>query len=181
MLDDPYFWISLVLFGWFLTPLVVGSRSVGRTPAVGYACTAFLTIPVFVLPLPFVDQPRFDVPAVKAVGGFVAIASFAVVVRAFFRVRAFTVPSQAEALHTSGLYGVVRHPMMSAGTAAVLGWAAFWGSSVGLAFAVVYGLCGWLSSFPEEERLVEEYGEAYEDYRRRVPRFFPSLMRRRWA
>jgi methanethiol S-methyltransferase len=82
---------------------------------------------------------------------------------------------QYEALpfRTPLLYGHVRHPLY-------IGWAlAFWATptmSVGHAlFATT--LTGYmvLATFVEERDLVAHFGETYEDYRRRVPRFVPRL------
>ena len=170
---DPFFWTTLALFGWFLTPLVVGSKVLGRRAVIGYACSAFIALPVFLLPLSFVIQPRFELVLLRWAGLPITAAGLAIMLPTFFRVRPFTGPRRDEPLRTTGVYGLVRHPMMFGGMLSVLGWSWVWGSLTGTGLAVVYGLCGWLSSFPEEERLLEEYGDDYTRYQRRVPRFFP--------
>ena len=78
---------------------------------------------------------------------------------------------------TPMLYGKVRHPLY-------IGWAlAFWATptmTVGHAlFAAT--LTGYmvLATFVEERDLVAHFGQTYEDYRRRVPRFVPRFGSRR--
>jgi len=76
-------------------------------------------------------------------------------------------------LVTTGLYRYVRHPLYSAGlvflwltpvmTTSLL--AAFLGLSAYL----------YLGSVFEERRLRQEFGQAYADYQRRVPRLIPRL------
>jgi len=71
------------------------------------------------------------------------------------------------------LYKRVRHPLY-------IGWAlAFWATptmSVGhLLFAVVLTGYMGLATIVEERDLVDHFGNQYEQYRRRVPRFLPRL------
>ena len=172
-MNDPFLWTSLAIFGWFLTPIVVGSRVLGRHAVIGYACSLFLALPVFLLPLPFVIQPRFESALLRAAGLPITAVGLAIMLPSLFRVRPFTGPRRSEPLRTAGVYGLVRHPMMFGGMLSVLGWSLVWHSVVGVGMAAVYGLCGWLSSFPEEERLLEEYGDDYRRYQREVPRFVP--------
>jgi protein-S-isoprenylcysteine O-methyltransferase Ste14 len=82
---------------------------------------------------------------------------------------------QYEALpfRTPLLYAHVRHPLY-------VGWAlAFWATptmTVGHAlFATTLTLYMVAATFVEERDLVAHFGETYEDYRRRVPRFVPRL------
>ena len=73
------------------------------------------------------------------------------------------------------LYAHVRHPLY-------LGWAmAFWATptmTVGHALFAL-ALTGYMvvATVFEERDLVGHFGETYEEYRRRVPRFFPRLTR----
>jgi len=79
-------------------------------------------------------------------------------------------------LVVSGLYRWVRHPLYSAGL--VFLWLTPWMTTSMLAFcfgATLYILIG--SAF-EERRLLAEFGQAYADYRRRVPRLIPRMGRR---
>jgi len=73
-------------------------------------------------------------------------------------------------LETGGAYGIVRHPMLSAG---------FWflltsGPSLNnLVFTLFYAAYMLIGGYYEERRLVRIFGEAYLAYRSRVPAFLP--------
>ena len=174
---DPLFWVSLGLFGWFLVSLVVGSQALGRHSSLGYLCAACLAISSWVLPLPFVEQPRFTLISFQVGGIALTMAGLGIVLPTVLVVKPFTAPDRAEPLRTTGVYGFVRHPMKFGGFLAVLGWACAWGALVGVAFAVICAVCSWLTSFLEEERLIEAYGQEYRAYQRRVPRLVPGLCR----
>lgn len=79
-------------------------------------------------------------------------------------------------LSTTGVYGVVRHPMMAGG---------FWflltsGPSLNNAvFAVFYGAYMLVGGYYEEQRLLRVFGDDYRAYRRQVPPFLPRPWR--WA
>jgi protein-S-isoprenylcysteine O-methyltransferase Ste14 len=89
-----------------------------------------------------------------------------------FRGRAYT-PVR---LKTPAVYSAVRHPLY-------LGWLmAFWFSptmtAAHLLFAVVTTLYILVAIQLEERNLVEEHGESYREYRKRVPMLIPFTKRR---
>jgi protein-S-isoprenylcysteine O-methyltransferase Ste14 len=73
-------------------------------------------------------------------------------------------------LETRGAYGVVRHPMLSAG----LWFLLTSGPSLNnLVFTLFYAAYMVIGGYYEEQRLVRVFGEAYLAYRSRVPAFMP--------
>jgi protein-S-isoprenylcysteine O-methyltransferase Ste14 len=77
---------------------------------------------------------------------------------------------------TPGMYSVVRHPLY-------VGWLfAFWCTPrmtvAHLVFAIATTLYILVAIQLEERNLVEEHGEAYRDYRRRVPMLVPFSKRK---
>ena len=82
-----------------------------------------------------------------------------------------------EKLETMGVYSIVRHPQY-------LGWIL---THVGMSFllSVFYSMLFtpvlmaiiYLISKKEEDELVKEFGEEYEDYQMKVPMFIPRLWR----
>jgi protein-S-isoprenylcysteine O-methyltransferase Ste14 len=91
----------------------------------------------------------------------------------FLGLRQFWVPDpeRPPQLVVSGLYRWVRHPLYTAGLAFI--WFTPWMSTSILAMNL--GLTAYIligSEF-EERRLLSEFGQAYVDYKRRVPRLIP--------
>ena len=77
-------------------------------------------------------------------------------------------------LETTGVYGVVRHPMMAGGLWFLLTSGPSLNNAVFTVFYCTYMVIG---GYFEERRLVRIFGEAYRDYRRRVPPFLPHPWR----
>jgi protein-S-isoprenylcysteine O-methyltransferase Ste14 len=87
---------------------------------------------------------------------------------------------QQKRLATDGLYGIVRHPQYTGLFLGLFGegivhWPTLF--SVGLFPLIV--LAYVLLARKEERRMVEEFGEAYRAYQRRVPMFIPLRGHRR--
>lgn len=83
--------------------------------------------------------------------------------------------SSTDRFVVSGLYGRVRHPLYTAGL--VLIWLTPV-MTVNL-FALNLGLSAYLliGAWFEERKLLQEFGDDYQMYRRRTPMFFPKLFR----
>jgi protein-S-isoprenylcysteine O-methyltransferase Ste14 len=73
-----------------------------------------------------------------------------------------------------GLYRFVRNPMYVAGIVALLGWM-FWSPSLPLIVApfLFFIAAHLFVTLYEEPTLKRKFGEAYEDYLQRVPRWIP--------
>ncbi len=80
-------------------------------------------------------------------------------------------------LVTTGLYRHVRHPLYSAGLAFL--WLTPLMTTTLLALVIGFSLYFYIGSRFEERRLQVEFGQAYVDYQRRVPRLVPRLRFRR--
>lgn len=82
-------------------------------------------------------------------------------------------PAVAETLVTGGLYRWVRHPLYTASLLII------WLTPVMTwnVLALLLGLTGYLlvGMIFEERKLVEQFGQKYEEYRRRTPRIIPWL------
>ena len=76
-------------------------------------------------------------------------------------------------LATDGPYAVTRHPMYTGLLAMVLGAALVWNSVVTLVLAVLLVVPFAIQARIEEPLLEAHFGEAYREYRRRVPRLLP--------
>jgi protein-S-isoprenylcysteine O-methyltransferase Ste14 len=86
---------------------------------------------------------------------------------------------EGDRLLTEGVYGLVRHPQYAGLFLAVFGQLVHWPTIPTLALAPVIALAYVHLARREEARLVERFGEAYLEYRRRVPMFLPRCRRLR--
>jgi protein-S-isoprenylcysteine O-methyltransferase Ste14 len=77
-----------------------------------------------------------------------------------------------------GMYAFSRHPMYLSELILILGWVIFYGSISVLVATVVSFLVFNYYAVPNEERILEaHFGEAYHDYKNRVPRWFGKFRR----
>jgi protein-S-isoprenylcysteine O-methyltransferase Ste14 len=79
-------------------------------------------------------------------------------------------------LVTDGPYSMTRNPLYFFSLLAYIGAGlAFAKITVAVAFAVLFLLTHWTTILAEERRLRERYGEQFNDYASRVPRFVPRF------
>jgi protein-S-isoprenylcysteine O-methyltransferase Ste14 len=127
--------------------------------------------------------PRSDWPTpplVRAVAAVCTLGGLVVVLVASIQLgRSLTptpMPNEHGALRTSGLYGVVRHPIYSGLLLVVTGLAVRSASWITAAVAAVTVAFFHVKAAWEERRLAERY-DAYPAYARRTGRFVPRVPR----
>jgi protein-S-isoprenylcysteine O-methyltransferase Ste14 len=77
-----------------------------------------------------------------------------------------------------GMYAYSRHPMYLSELILLLGWIIFYGSvALVIAFVIGYLLFNYYA-MPQEERILEaHFGEAYRQYKKKVPRWLGKIRR----
>ncbi len=106
------------------------------------------------------------------------ISFLILLVAAFGRVwtSAFISGRKDHELVTDGPYSMTRNPLYFFSLLGYVGAGlAFEKLTVSFAFAIVFLLSHWPTIMAEEKKLRKQYGESYEDYARRVPRFVPRI------
>lgn len=77
-----------------------------------------------------------------------------------------------EGLNTEGIYRWSRNPQYATAIPGYIALAIGAASVPALGLALLVGIIFWQMATLEERWLIEAYGGAYDDYRRRVPRFY---------
>jgi len=84
---------------------------------------------------------------------------------------------KARELATNGPYAYVRNPLYIGNYLIGLGFCLIiWHPILGLVFTLGFFLVYWVTVRGEEQRLAFNFGDAYGDYLKNVPRFFPRLV-----
>lgn len=76
-------------------------------------------------------------------------------------------PKKEAHLVTSGMYGIVRHPIYTGIILLAIGWSIFWGSILSLLFSIILMVFFDIKSRKEEQLLIEKYPD-YTQYKMRV-------------
>jgi protein-S-isoprenylcysteine O-methyltransferase Ste14 len=107
-----------------------------------------------------------------------AVAVFCMFVGLGFTLTAMTrlgmrqsVGGEVTGLRESGFYRYTRNPQIVAYALVVIGYALLWPSWLGLLWVGVYAAIAHIMVRTEEEHLRKAYGEAYERYCARTPRY----------
>lgn len=82
---------------------------------------------------------------------------------------------RAEKVVSSGLYSIIRHPQYFGGLLAHIGITFLFSSFYSLITTPIVIILNLLISWKEEKELIKEFGNEYEDYKKKVPMFIPKL------
>ena len=170
----PLFWIGLHFIGVILTVVIYRlpavKETVLRVPKAAQQPVAlvFYLLPPFILPL--LPQPRLFWPLLARIGSGLALLTTMAVLRVMAQreLGAFPVLRQRGNLITTGTYGWVRHPMYLSNILFGAGWALLFPGLYAIPCIPIWILSYVILTFFEEQGLKEEYGEKYQEYRKKV-------------
>ncbi len=151
----------------------------------------YLQLPVFVQKLfvvvvigplfiaPVIPQNRFNVSVFfsRPTGILLFVSGSIIIIFAFFKIGAIPAIRKKSNVITTGVYGVVRHPIYSGTLISVLGWTILFKSIISIVYFPILFVLYFLATFVEERILIEEYGDQYLDYKKKVTkRFIPFIV-----
>jgi protein-S-isoprenylcysteine O-methyltransferase Ste14 len=161
-----------------------GSRT-DRVYRLAYNFIAIFTLlPILFLPVLLVDEELYQIPfpwviltlSVQALAVIILVAGLRQTgISSFIGFRQFLLPEDTSPprLITNGLYRYVRHPLYTAGLAfiwllPIMTWNLL---------ALIIGLTAYIiiGAYFEERKLLNEFGDAYAEYRLRTPMLIPGL------
>ena len=78
-------------------------------------------------------------------------------------------------LITDGIFGHIRHPLYLGKIVAHFGIALFFSSLWGAVLMAISAVCFLIRIRVEEEMLIEEFGDAYHEYRKHTKKIIPYI------
>ncbi|MFQ5703452.1 MAG: methyltransferase family protein [Gemmatimonadales bacterium] len=119
------------------------------------------------------DLPGWAVLVVCQIGGLIMAAGIWVMWRAWRQIH-----GGRGAPITDGMYRRVRHPQYSGLFLVTVGMLIQWPTALTVLMWPLLTVAYYRLAMREEREMIERFGAEYEEYRRQVPAFLPSSLRR---
>ncbi len=167
----------------FLFDLILLSNKTTRNcffklPVFLQKSSVFIAVgPLFISPI--IPQNRFNISAYISLptGILLFVLGWTLIISALFKFGTIPAIRKKSNLITTGAYRVVRHPIYSGTLTAVLGWTILLKSIISIAYFPFLFLLYFLALDREERILIEEYGDQYLDYKKKVTkRLIPFIV-----
>ena len=176
LLQDPFFWAFIGMFGLLAGAAMVSGTRLGQRAPLGFAVVMVCDLARIMLVLPFCLQPRFEIGVWNWVAGGITLAAALIFAVPALSIKWWAAPDQQMALKTTGIYGIVRNPIYLADVLFSLGSATVFRSIIGVALVPIWWAGFLLIVLTEEKNLARTLGQTYLDYKQRVKgRIIPGL------
>lgn len=130
----------------------------------------FLILPQW-RPVLFSDWLRYAGLGMAVIAGLVVVLAL---LNLGESLTVYPTPKSGSHLKTHGLYQLARHPIYSGIIYGGLGWGAFQQNLGQITVALGLWILFYFKSRYEEAGLEQKYGEDYQQYKKKVGRFFPK-------
>lgn len=165
--------LSINFCGFLLDPFLLSHKnfkaSFLKMPVFFQKLFVFIIVgPLFVAPV--IPQSRFDISNVLSlpIGISLFVLGWLIIIFAFFRIGVIPSLRKKSNLITSGIYSVIRHPIYSGTLISVLGWNILFKSIISMIYFPLICLLYIVATILEEKGLIEEYGDEYLNYKKKV-------------
>ena len=174
---NPFFWALLSMFGMVGATSLFAKHRLRRSTLFVSVILTLVTVGRLVLVLPFCPQPRFETAGWHWIGGgAIMVLALTVAAGPVLTVRWWSPPQAGMKLRTSGIYGLVRHPIYLSELLWPLGLAIIFHSVYGVALTPLWWLAFLIHALSEEADLERTLGKEYLEYEKKVRgRIFPGL------
>ena len=123
---------------------------------------------------PFIDYPKLVPISRHIFGSFGMIAgTWLTLMGIVLVILGWRKIHQAQGLVTDGIYRYIRHPQYAGLFCIILGWLLHWPTLLTLIIFPILVFVYYRLAVSEENALAQNFGEAFEIYKRQTPRFFP--------
>jgi protein-S-isoprenylcysteine O-methyltransferase Ste14 len=174
---DPFFWALLSAVGMAYATSIFSKHKLRRSRLlVGIALVLIFAGRVAMV-LPLCEQPRFEFGEWRwIVGGAIIALSLPFGALPVILVKWWDPPREGMRLRTTGVYGLVRHPIYFFEVIWPVGLSVMFDSIYGLALTPVWWFMFLIHTLAEEADLERSLGEEYVEYKKKVRgRIFPGL------
>ena len=174
---NPFFWAFISMFTMVGACSVVGSKKIGRHPAVGWILVSILDLGRIILVLPLIEQPRFDIYGLNTIIGLpFFITGIVLGLGPCLLIKPLNIAEKEMEFVTTGFYRISRNPIYLGEILWCLGWSIINGSIIGVALVPVWWAGFLFLVLIEEESLEHALGSQYLDYKKKQKgRIIPGL------
>ncbi|MFO7967016.1 MAG: isoprenylcysteine carboxylmethyltransferase family protein [Archaeoglobaceae archaeon] len=189
-LEDVFLWALIPTVAMFIEVVVFTSRTRYRKRT--YAIAGISAVLLFEIPrvfIPFLPQPGLGLEGYIAwgVGGIIFLFAVAFSILTMYQLKKGERGEGGEGgegghstrkMQTTGVYGIVRHPMYFGDVLWPVGWSIMFNAGYALALTPLWFILRLSFSILEEEKLIaDRYGEEYVKYQQEVPkRIIPGII-----
>jgi len=173
MLYLPIAILSINFFGFLLDPFLLSNKNFKarffKMPVFFQKLFVFVIVgPLFIASV--IPQSRFNISNVLSlpIGIFLFILGWIIIIFAFFKIGVIPSLRKKSNLITSGIYSVIRHPIYSGTLISVLGWTILFKSIISMIYFPLLCIFYLVGIIIEEKGLIEEYGDQYLAYKKKV-------------
>jgi len=173
---NPLLWISIYLVGYIIAIIVLCSSDIqtiveNKIPKPVVRIFIFLTFIAFPVILPFSKGPKMAISTFVAltIGIFLLGVNLYIKILAQSQIGVSPALKGKEQLITTGIYGVIRHPLYLSNGLLSIGMAVLLKSIYALLFSIAYIFLYLPIIHFEEKDLLAKYSEEYKEYKREVP------------
>lgn len=180
LFQNIFLWALISVVALFIGVVVLSSKKIKlESHLLGFIVILIFEIPRLIIA--FLPQPTLGLPNFVAwvIGGIIFLAAMSFATLGVYQIRTAAVkePSGKRKLESSGIYGIVRHPIYFGDTFWPVGWSIIFNATYSLLLTPLWFILLFLLSIVEEEKLVEEYGREYEEYMQKVSkRIIPWIL-----
>ncbi len=180
-LEDVFLWALIPTVAMFLEIVVFTSRTRYRKRT--YAIAGISAVLLFEIPrvfIPFLPQPGLGLEKYIAwsLGSIIFIFAVAFSILTMYQLKKGEGKHSTRKMQTTGVYGIVRHPMYFGDVLWPIGWSIIFNAGYALALTPLWFILRLSFSILEEEKLIaDRYGEEYVRYQQKVPkRIIPGII-----
>lgn len=175
-ISDPFFWAFIGMFSLIGSSVTLYCNYLKRYPILNIFFVGLFAASRFILVLPSLSQPRFDLLGWNNVLGLSIFILGLIFFIPLVQIKPFPSSDDTILLFTSGFYGFIRNPIYLGEILWTLGWSILNGSVIGITLVPIWWSGLLLIIVIEEEELERKIGSAYLKYKMMVTgRIVPGM------